>query len=73
MTIGRIIDRVGHLKHRPLEILTHAPNQFVPIQLRKPIHGNSPPGQSQPGTLFNHPNGKIGRPRWRLSEARMMS
>jgi len=26
MTVGRTIDRVGDLKHRPLKILTHSPN-----------------------------------------------
>jgi hypothetical protein len=54
MTIGRIIDRIGHLEDRPLKILPHSPNQFIPIQSIKPIHGNTPPGHSKPGMLFNH-------------------
>jgi hypothetical protein len=29
--IGRVIDRIGHLEHRPLKILTHPTNQFVAI------------------------------------------
>jgi hypothetical protein len=31
MPIGRLIDRIGHFQHRPLEILTHPPNQFISI------------------------------------------
>jgi hypothetical protein len=54
MTLGRIIHRIRHLQDRPLEILPHAANQFIPIQFIKPIHGNTPPGHSKPGQLFNH-------------------
>jgi hypothetical protein len=39
--IGRGIHRVGHFPHRLLKILTHPPNQFIPINLRQAIHGNS--------------------------------
>jgi hypothetical protein len=62
MPIGRCIDRIGNLEHRALKIRTHSPNQFIAIQFRKPIHGHTPPGQLKPETLFNHPDGKIGRP-----------
>jgi hypothetical protein len=39
MPIGRLIDRIGHLAHRPLKILTHPANQFLVFQFSKPIHG----------------------------------
>jgi hypothetical protein len=39
MPVRRGIDRIGNLKHCPLEILTHPSNQFVTIQLAEPFHG----------------------------------
>jgi len=42
MPIRRVIDRIGHLEHRPLKILTHPTNQFVTIHFAKAIHGLSP-------------------------------
>jgi hypothetical protein len=42
MTLRRIIHRIGHFEHRPLKILPHSANQLIPIQLTKPIHGNTP-------------------------------
>src|ERR1035441_4687953 len=62
MTLGCLIHRVSHLPHRLLEIHTHSTNQFISIHLTKPFHGNSPPGHSKPGTLFNHHDRRIGRP-----------
>jgi hypothetical protein len=41
MTIRRIIDRIGHLSHGLLEILTHPPNQLLTINLAQAVHGNS--------------------------------
>jgi hypothetical protein len=62
MAIGRVIDRIGHLQHRLLKILPHSANQLITIQSIKPIHGKTPPGLSKPEMLFNHHDGKIGRP-----------
>jgi hypothetical protein len=54
MTLRRIIDRISNLEDRPLKIFPHSANQLLTIQFIQPIHGNTPPGHSKPGTLFNH-------------------
>jgi hypothetical protein len=51
MPVGGVIDRVSHLQHRRLKILTHPPNQFLTIQLAQAIHGKSPSGHPCPETI----------------------
>jgi hypothetical protein len=36
--VGRIVDRVGHLTHRLLEVFPHPPNQLLTIDGRQAVH-----------------------------------
>jgi len=41
VSVGRVVDRVGHRPQGLLEVLAHPPDQLVPIDLRQAVHGNS--------------------------------